>query len=738
MKRLRKRKNRKTRKEKHNDLLNKSSSDLNYLSKYRNLYINESLLKFNENSEDEMLNELITNIIDFRKSIKDDVIKAQKFLPFSNISSNFMLFHYIEKNLIEISYLPDIKTRNSKILKLYKWYKDILEKRNSIKNITKKSYIEPNVIYDLKSIKNESTINNDNEYNNESSNNNQNQEELKDEVKSKILLYKKTSIPPNIIKKLKRIRNNNKEMNNWDFMTHLYSKKNCSNNLSTIEKNSSSIFSDNIKKEENESNKKTVLPSLAPDLKYSYSYHKPFQSLKSFDIENKIIQSKYKLLAEKRSLENINQTINGFGISRAKLKENINNKHEIKNIIKMYVNNQDEEGLNITSPLLKKYKITKKEILPKPIKIKSDINKKRNYSTSNILEKEKIKINKNIIKKISILPINLNQLEKKDSIKKEKVFLNSYLQNKIAGKKNEIKPKINKNHLNHKGLRLFYGINHIKIFMDKIQNIDKDTNKIIDHKKLKKISINLKVSEKIRNNDIKDNMDKNNVVMKIPTQLFSSEALFHQKMIYLQYLNKKKNEENNIDILNRDINKDDLYSDETDSYYYNRYNYNLSAFHLNNLEKIKNSRNKYNYFAKQKCKSVDFNEHKKNEIDNNFILYKNNFLFMRKNLASMKKREFEELKNKMRNIKFKYNNRYDNIDEDKDESEIKFMNENNEPEKKKKDVHLLKDNNNNTNNINERQKVESSLSKAIINPNDNFGFFLYYYPRFGSKLLIKK
>ena len=527
-----------------------------------------------------------------------------------------------------------------------------------------------------------------------------------------------------------------------EFYDSFIFQKKCSNNLSTIEKNSSSLFLNYIKKEEKQKNKNIILPSLASDLKYSYSYYKPIKSQKSFEIENKIIQSKYKLLAEKRSLESINKTINEFGFNRAKLKENINNKHEIKNLIKMYVNNQDKEGLNITSPLLKKYLVKKKEILSKPVCTKREreqsTNKIRNFSTSNILEKYRKKIKKNIIEKIPNLPINSKQLENNNK-NKEKIVMNSYIQSKIIEKNNEIKLKMNKIHLNNKRLRLFYGINHTKIFMDKIQNIDKETNMVINNKKIQNINIYVKLSNKIKKNGIKDNMDNNNTVMDISTQLFSSEPLFEQRKQYFQSLNinKYQKEKNNKDILNRDINKEDLYTDEIDSYY-NHNDYHLSAFHKNNLEKLKNSRNENKCLFKGKSKSVDFNEYRKNEIENNFKLFNNNFLFMRKNLASMKKREFEELKNKMRNIKFKYNNRYDNIDEDKVGKEFELINNNYEFEKNKKFENLLKEYNNNINNINDRHKVENSLSKALLNPNDNFGYLLYYYPRPGSKLLIKK
>ena len=151
--------------------------------------------------------------------------ETQKSFSLLNISSNYMLFHYIEKNLIEISYLPDVKTRNTKILLLYKWYKDILQKRNSIKKMEKKSYLESNVNYNIESdhINNEYTIINDNEYNNESK---RLQNEMNEKERIKNILNKKSSFSSEILNKSKKNKSNDDNLNNWNFMTHLYSKKN--------------------------------------------------------------------------------------------------------------------------------------------------------------------------------------------------------------------------------------------------------------------------------------------------------------------------------------------------------------------------------------------------------------------------------------------------------------------------------------------------------------------------------
>ena len=101
MKSLRKKKNNKNSKKMNNynnDNFNESSKNLKRLSKNRILYINESLYQFNKKANNEFLDELITTKIEFRKSLKDK--KILKSFPLSTISSNYLLFYHIEKNLI--------------------------------------------------------------------------------------------------------------------------------------------------------------------------------------------------------------------------------------------------------------------------------------------------------------------------------------------------------------------------------------------------------------------------------------------------------------------------------------------------------------------------------------------------------------------------------------------------------------------------------------------------------------
>ena len=268
--------------------------------------------------------------------------------------------------------------------------------------------------------------------------------------------------------------------------------------------------------------------------------------------------------------------------------------------------------------------------------------------------------------------------------------------------------------------------------MNKIKNINKDTNLIIDNKVIKTIDINMKISKQINKNILKNNM-KTNLNTDNISQIFSNSSLFEIKIQYLDSLKKLHKNPNDKTIINQDENdageeKENIDEYEKDSYY-NRYKYNLSAFHIDNLKKLVNK----NSLINNKHKSVDFNEKKKIEINNNFNLNKNNFLSIRKNISFLKKKEYEDLINKMRNIQFKNINRYDNIDNDKIDNDCNNIKE--DCKKNKKYESILKEN---INDYIERQQKEYSLSKAIMNPNDHLDFLLYYYPRPGTKLLIKK
>ena len=132
-------------------------------------------------------------------------------------------------------------------------------------------------------------------------------------------------------------------------MTTFYSTKNGKNaftlkkNLGNEEQNYYSLF--NLYN-------KNYIPPLDRETKFSYSYNRPKYDYNTMIIENNIIEKKIKELKEKRTKEEIKEKLDKFGTGKAKYKESIINKYELKNVINMYANTND-----FNSNLLQKYKI---------------------------------------------------------------------------------------------------------------------------------------------------------------------------------------------------------------------------------------------------------------------------------------------------------------------------------------------------------------------------------------------
>ena len=87
----------------NNNVINNSSINLIQAkkSKYKEQFINDYLYEFSKKSNYELLKELTSNLIEFRKLCIHQ--KSNKSIPLSDISSNYLLFHHLEKNLIEIN-----------------------------------------------------------------------------------------------------------------------------------------------------------------------------------------------------------------------------------------------------------------------------------------------------------------------------------------------------------------------------------------------------------------------------------------------------------------------------------------------------------------------------------------------------------------------------------------------------------------------------------------------------------
>jgi len=152
------------------------------------------------------------------------------------------------------------------------------------------------------------------------------------------------------------------------------------------------VFILDEKKLENYDNNKKIFYKRKnlKEVKGSYSYNRPPYGFQILFNEQKINEEKNKLLQEKRSQEEMISMMKNFGRNRAMYKMNINNKYEMRNMIKMY-----------------KSQIRSNSQLQKSI-IEEDKDDENNSYNN------KMKIN-NIIKNFDRKDLNLIKLQKRSS-----------------------------------------------------------------------------------------------------------------------------------------------------------------------------------------------------------------------------------------------------------------------------------------------------------------------------------
>jgi hypothetical protein len=277
---------------------------------------------------------------------------------------------------------------------------------------------------------------------------------------------------------------------------------------------------------------KSYFPKINRETKFSYSFNRPPYEYYSINVENKIINSKMKNAAEKRNAEEMGQKINIYGYQKAKLNENIINKYELKDVIKMYANSNDFD-----SNILQKYKSKKKEE-------KKENEKTIRYRFSNM---------------------NLNKIKKEKSIDFDKGFKKSQSCSNFIYNYKEEKQKME---------------------TDKVRNIDYNTNSIIEKNKedIKVIKMKLKepketIKKKLLNYHRKHNYNKmpNDVI----TDLFYQSGLYKQKILNNKLCDLSTKKEGKI--LNSNESEND--SDEEN------HNFYISMYDFNNLKKIESFKN---------------------------------------------------------------------------------------------------------------------------------------------------
>ena len=404
--------------------------------------------------------------------------------------------------------------------------------------------------------------------------------------------------------------------------------------------------------------------------------------------ENNILKTKMKLQAEKRSQEEIKTQIEKIGMMRAKYKEGINNKYEVKKVIDMYVRTNE-----FSSPLLQKYKL-------QPSKSMNDIHESsRNIKRNNLYKEMSLGNHESNMGVSQINKDNLNELIKEtDNIKEIQNIV------PISPNNGEVKNKVRLSNAKKikKDKKIISGLLQ-KIKIDSVKNIE--NKKILEPLKFKKVKIRLNANkEKVQNtifNNIKKQQEK--TPSEIVSKLMSTDSLFQTNKSYQNICNiNRKEKVIGLNNNNKDNNDDNDSKEEDESFYHN---FCLSLYDRGNLNKINNqNRHQINsvksFKTKREGSKIIFEQ-----LHQTYDLNKNDYLNLRKTVSDWKKGEYLNL--------------------------IDRLKRNKTPKKEKEKEKEKKNEENKKKNL----RKQHSLLNAIINPKDKFDYSQYFLPRMGTLLL---
>ena len=704
----------------------------NQKKRNRPRYVNQIVLNFSEKEKNKRFDELISDLEIFKQFYRQNLekIKLESERNYSSLyNTKLLIYNVLEKNMVEISCLSNKDVRINRINNLYNWYKEKMKINEDLRRINQKSYKDVNEVIDedLNDLENQKGQNDNNKLIGKDFEIDPHRNE---EIIDKKIVndYQRKVLSKNLEERFHKIQNNeNDETNNeinikddGELAKTLLSLKNqefsgggtystfysykFGTNATSFGKfrqtdNDFPNFRETAKggRQENSFfpsyNKatKTYYPPIVSETKFSYSYNRPEYNFENMTLENKIIKSKMKILAEKRAQEEIKSQIELMGKTRAKYIEQVNNKYEIRNVVDMYSKLND-----FSSPLLQKYKLREsksmsdikdnnKNIFNKKPQIKNkDLNigirkmvrNDTNYKSNTVIENgDKIK---------------LKLKEQKNLFESEQKMSNSSNKEVIKNIITKLKPK-----KNQKDTKIFSGILD-KIKLDSIKNIE--NKKIMEPLKMNKVKIKLKINKKKIQNDMLNNIKKFAAKpnSEIITSLMNTDSLFQTNNNYgiLCNLNKRKS---SVDIINNNQNQDNTNEsreEEEENYYTNNC---LSLFDQGNLKKLNQNKNQ-NKIYPQSTNSLT--RIKFNQMHKTFDLNKDNYLNLRRTLSDWKKTECLSLLNELTK------NKTPKIEEEK------FKKSN--------------------------LRRQNSVLNAYVNPKDKFEFSQFYLPRTGSLLLKRK
>ena len=708
-----------------------------------NKYISPTLIELNNKEQNSYFDMMLNDLANFKYQKKE-------LYPLTNhnnkeISSNNLLYNYLEKYLFEISYFADQDRKEEEINKLYNWYKGKKKLEKDIKTINYKSYKEKNTIddkeYFLTKKYKHKTIDIEKEHRNlELINKKMLEDYERKKLSTPFYALKKAIASQTFSSSVTSSTNFTRNKFEKSDLFSIYSFSKGTNNPTQKKYDDETVsYRDKIEgglleKDYIQHNlsENILLPPVDKETKFSYSYLRPAYDLGCIFLENQIIKDKNKQIAYKRSQEEIKKKIKEFSLFRAKLKENLNNKFEMKNLISLYVNKND-----ISSLILKKYKI--KESEKQTIESKS-INEYNNITSTEINNRKNGSLSLNNINSEKII----NNTIKEDNSN----FSSSNIKSESSEKKAETRSRRSKSY--YKKINPFTKINIFEVSEGKNKDKNESSKNSIKNSRLslsKKFSIKkgrktlikrnasltfskfypLKLFsgaiEKIKTSEIQ-NLEKDSNAVKITdnTQIKDYKIKFPQEQSNNELLEKNKEEEKNDTIPY--ILANDTYKKER-LLYEKLCRINAIKTNLDFMDTDINQRTKWDLLNKDKVdvanKILLAKVKRKNEfikLNKKYNTFKNNLLSMRRSLSNDKKIEYQNLVDK---IRLKQINDYD----EENEYEITELESNK--------TNIIYNNKSQSKFGNKNY----SLLTALINPKDNFNYSKFYLPRNGSMLLSR-
>ena len=741
-----------------------------YLDNLKKKYISQKLNEINSEGQNSHLDIMLGDLAIYKNEKSISISKNMKQIGIS--THKRLVYNYLEKHLVEASYIPDKEKRNDKINEIYQWYTGNLKFEKDIKTITYKTYKEKNVIDEKEyfSMKFGNKPKTDDLEANHRNMEYINKQMLND-IQRKKLSKPYWALKKAISSKMSSSQENKSFLPSTNFsrntldkidLNTLYSSSK-GTNVPSKKNYNAEIFSyrdkpkgETSEKEYNIMNQEIEFSFLTPmnrEKKFSYSYFSPLQDLSDIYLENQINEEKNKCIAWKRNQEEIKEKIKEFGLYRAKFKEYANNKLDMKHLINIYVNKN-----KLSSSMLKRYKMKEQEKIEKKVE---DI-KPKIIESPKVLEK--VEVNQ---RRGSVNIFNLKFFSEKIFKKRKKEEEN----NNESNNTNYLNSESGQNETDSKRQRS-NSLTKIKVdtsFTPKVSlfKLNKESNKdnsqdknttnfikkfrnslskrLSIKKKKKKTSIkkktinllskliNIKLfsgnNNKVQTGNI-NNLEKESKIIKLTdnTKIKDYQFNYDQEKNNSELLNKNK-KENNYDalpniIMNENISKEKLTYQKLCKIYPDK-------AHPPNIDSDIGLRTKMMVFNKGNVEEINkqiVDKMKKRnhfeKLQNSYLKFRNNLLNMRKSLSTDKRIEYEGLIDAIRFQKLqRLQNPELNEEDEIDETEIedKKINSLFEYRFKKK-----------TDNINK------SLLNALVNPKDNSNFSRYYLPRNGSMLLSKE